>query len=115
MVLSVFFNAVLSSESYLTYHQLQKLIDSSRSSSLPYRAQRVLSYSMSAAARAFQGNSDKTDRVVGAVIWFFVLVCGINIIFKLFSFFLLFNSKLHRRLHVITPSLWRLISYLFLS
>jgi hypothetical protein len=28
---------------------------------------------------------------------------------------LLFNSKLHRRLHVITPSLWRLISYLFLS
>ena len=29
--------------------------------------------------------------------------------------FFLFNSKLHRRLHVITPSLWRLISYLFLS
>ena len=43
-------------------------IGSSRSSSLPYRAQRVLSYSMSAAARAFQGNSDKTDRVVGAVV-----------------------------------------------
>ena len=36
---------------------------------------------------------------------------------KLTSYFLLllFNSKLHRRLHVITPSLWRLISYLFLS
>ena len=30
-------------------------------------------------------------------------------------FLLLFNSKLHRRLHVITPSLWRLMSYLFLS
>ena len=36
-----------------------------------------------------------------------------GLIFFLFIF-LLFNSKLHRRLHVITPSLWRVISYLFL-
>jgi len=43
---------------------------------------------MPAAARAFQGNSDKTDSVVGAVVYFFVvLVCGINIIFKLFTIF----------------------------
>jgi len=38
------------------------------------------------------------------------LVQGIS-----FHIFLLFNSKLHRRLNVITPSLWRLISYLLLS
>ena len=45
-----------------------KEIDSSRSSSLSYRAQRVLSCSMPAAARACKGNSDKSDGVVGAVV-----------------------------------------------
>ena len=33
---------------------------------------------------------------------------------RLPNLLLLFNSKIHRRLHVITPSLWRLIRYLFL-